>query len=260
MHLSHLKLVNFRAFQSLEFDIPLGPSVLMGSNAQGKTTVLEAIYLLAIAKSFRAESEREVVSWQATSALQQAAVDGIILDNEERTRIIVGYQPFQTTRAHLNPTAPSYSVRKEIRVGGVRRTAADLVGLLNVVLFSADDIQLVQGSPALRRRYLDILISQAESTYLRSLQRYQRVLHQRNQLLKLIRDGRSHMNELGFWDQQLAEDGSLIIQQRSQAMAALANTARETLQELTDGQEDCTLATSPAYRPRATSLPPARLS
>ena len=250
MHLSHLKLVNFRAFQTLEFDLPLGPTILIGSNAQGKTTVLEAIYLLAIAKSFRAENEREVVSWQAASALQQAAVDGIILDKEERTRIIVGYQPFQTTRSLQNPKLPSYSVRKEIRVGGVRRPAADLVGLLNVVLFSADDIQLVQGSPALRRRYLDILISQAESTYLRSLQRYQRVLHQRNQLLKLIRDGRSHMNELGFWDQQLAQDGSLIIQQRSQAMAALANTARDTLQELTDGQEDLHLGYQPSVPPQ----------
>ena len=250
MHLSHLKLVNFRGFQTLEFDLPLGPTILMGSNAQGKTTVLEAIYLLAIAKSFRAENEREVVSWQAASALQQAAVDGVILDHQDRTRIIVGYQPFQTTRARQDPAVPSYSVRKEIRVGGVRRTAADLVGLLNVVLFSAEDIHLVQGSPSLRRRYLDILISQAESTYLRSLQRYQRVLHQRNQLLKLIRDGRSQMNELRFWDQQLAQDGSLIIQQRSQAMAVLANAARVTLQELTDGREDLHLGYQPSVPPR----------
>ena len=249
MHLSHLKLVNFRSFRMLEFDLLQGPTVLMGSNAQGKTTVLEAIYLLAIAKSFRAENEREVVNWQATSNLEQAVVDGVIFGEEGRTRIIVGYQPFQIPPTIQNPSEPSYSVRKEIRVGGVKRTAADLVGLMNVVLFSAEDIDLVQGSPSLRRRYLDILISQADPSYLRSLQRYQRVLYQRNQLLKFLRDGRAKEKELEFWDQELSQEGALITQRRAQAVSAVADTARKTLEELTEGREELQFNYQPSVSP-----------
>ncbi len=249
MRLSRLKLVNFRGFPALEFDIPLGPTILLGSNAQGKTSILEAIYLLAISKSFRAENEREVVNWQAASNLEQAAVDGLVTGENGRTRIIVGYQPFKTAPALRNPNAASYSVRKQIRVGGVKRTAADLVGLMNVVLFSANDIYLVQGSPSLRRRYLDILISQANPAYLRSLQRYHRILHQRNQLLKLIRDGRSNANELAFWDGGLVEEGSLITRHRVEATSVLAAVSRDTLRELTGGRENLRIDYQPSATP-----------
>ena len=249
MHLARLNLVNFRAFRRLEADVPAGPSLVIGANAEGKTTILEAVYLLAIAKSFRAENEREVVNWEAASSLQQAAVDGLVQREESRTRIIVGYQPHLRVRTGASEGTPIHSVRKEVRVDGVRRTAAELVGLLNVVLFSAEDIRLVQGSPSVRRRYLDILISQSSPAYLRGLQRYQKVLHQRNQLLKLIRDGRAGGREMVFWDEQLVQEGSIIVQQRAQTMAVLAETARVTLQELTGGTEDLRLEYVPSVAP-----------
>ena len=249
MHLARLNLVNFRAFRRLEVDVPAGPTLVIGANAQGKTTILEAVYLLAIAKSFRAENEREVVNWEASSTLEQAAVDGLVQRDEGRSRIIVGYQPYLRARVGASDGAPVHSVRKEVRVDGVRRTAAELVGLLNVVLFSAEDIRLVQGSPSVRRRYLDILISQSSPVYLRALQRYQKVLHQRNQLLKLIRDGRARGRELTFWDDQLVESGSLIVQQRAQTMAVLAQTAKVTLQELTGGAEELRLEYLPSIAP-----------
>ena len=249
MHLARLNLVNFRSFRRLEVDVPEGPSLIIGANAQGKTTILEAIYLLAIAKSFRAENEREVVNWEAASTLEQAAVDGTVQLEEGRTRIIVGYQTHFRSRGPASEGAPIHSVRKEVRVDGIRRTAAELVGLLNVVMFSAEDIRLVQGSPTVRRRYLDILISQSSSEYLRTLQRYQKVLHQRNQLLKLIRDGRARGSELDFWDEQLVQAGSLIIQQRRQTMSVLAQSARRTQQELTEGAEDLRLEYKPSVPP-----------
>ena len=241
MHLARLNLVNFRSFRRLEVDVPEGPSLIVGANAQGKTTILEAIYLLAIAKSFRAENEREVVNWDAASTLEQAAVDGTVQLDGSRTRIIVGYQTHFRARSAASQGAPIHSVRKEVRVDGVRRTAAELVGLLNVVLFSAEDIRLVQGSPSVRRRYLDILISQSSPAYLRTLQRYQKVLHQRNQLLKLIRDGRARESEMAFWDEQLVQAGSLIVQQRTDTMTELAQTARATQRELTGDAEDLRL-------------------
>ena len=249
MHLARLNLVNFRSFRRLEAELPSGPSLVIGANAQGKTTILEAIYLLAIAKSFRAENEREVVNWEAASTLEQAAVDGLVETDEGRMRIIVGYQPHLRARAGASGGTPVHSVRKEVRVDGVRRTAAELVGLMNVVLFSAEDIRLVQGSPSVRRRYLDILISQASPAYLRALQRYQKVLHQRNQLLKLIRERRARGSEMEFWDEQLVEWGSLIVRQRVQTMAVLAESARASQGELTGGAEELRLEYLPSVTP-----------
>ena len=249
MHLARLNLVNFRSFRRLEAELPMGPSLVIGANAQGKTTILESIYLLAIAKSFRAENEREVVNWEAASTLEQAAVDGLVETDEGRMRIIVGYQPHLRARAGASEGTPVHSVRKEVRVDGVRRTAAELVGLMNVVLFSAEDIRLVQGSPSVRRRYLDILISQASPAYLRALQRYQKVLHQRNQLLKLIRERRARESEMEFWDEQLVEWGSLIVQQRVQTMAVLAQSARASQGELTGGAEELRLEYLPSVAP-----------
>ena len=246
MHLARLNLVNFRSFRRLEFDMPTGPTLVVGANAQGKTTILEAVYLLAIAKSFRADNEREVVNWEAASTLEQAAVDGVVQMEESRSRIIVGYQPYFRARGGTSGGAPVHSVRKEVRVDGVRRTAAELVGLLNVVLFSAEDIRLVQGSPSVRRRYLDILISQSSPAYLRALQRYQKVLHQRNQLLKLIREGRARGREIAFWDEQLVELGAIIVRQRAETMAALARMAGASQRELTGGAEQLQLGYLPS--------------
>jgi DNA replication and repair protein RecF len=250
VYLSHLKLINFRSFQQLELDLPEGPSIFVGSNAQGKTTLLEAVYLLAIAKAFRAENEREVVNWQAAAAGQQGVVDGLLVGDNGRLRVIVGYQPVKASpaiQAGLEGAAPL--VRKEIRVGGVRRSAADLVGVLNAVLFSADDIQLVTGAPSQRRRFLDILISQADSAYLRSLQRYQKVLQQRNQLLKALREGRAQEPEMDFWNAELTKEGAFITTQRVEAVKLLSEKAQALLRELTQGRE----ALHIDYRPSVTA-------
>ena len=249
MHLARLNLVNFRSFRRLEFDMPTGPTLVVGANAQGKTTILEAVYLLAIAKSFRADNEREVVNWESASTLEQAAVDGVVQMDANRSRIIVGYQPYLRARGGASGGAPVHSVRKEVRVDGVRRTAAELVGLMNVVLFSAEDIRLVQGSPSVRRRYLDILISQSSPAYLRALQRYQKVLHQRNQLLKLIREGRARGREIAFWDEQLVELGVVIVRQRAETMGALARMAGAAQRELTGGAEQLRLVYLPSVAP-----------
>jgi len=248
MHLSHIKLVNFRGFKELDLDLHPGVTVLMGGNAQGKTTILEAIYLLAIARSFRAENERELVNWQAGESLEQTFVDATMFGADGRYRVIVGYRPIQGHRASPSANtrnARTHSVRKEVRVGGVRRTASDLVGLFNVVLFSAEDIELVQGSPSLRRRYLDILISQADPTYLKTLQRYQKVLQQRNQLLKLLSERRANEDELDFWDGELVREGAWITNQRTLAIASVAALARSQHLELTHGREELAVD----YRP-----------
>ena len=148
--LSRLILTNFRNFAALDLDVPSGVVVFYGPNAQGKTTLLEAVYLLAIARSFRAENEREVVNFSAAASGDQALVGGILDKAGERVQIYAGYSCIAPSAAPGPPGGAAglnYSVRKEIRVNRVRRTAADLVGTVGAVLFNAEDIDLVQGPP-----------------------------------------------------------------------------------------------------------------
>ncbi len=249
-YLSRLVLTNFRNFTSLDLNLPPGVVVFYGPNAQGKTSLLEAVYLLAIARSFRAENEREVVNFGAATNGEQALVGGILDKGGERVTAYVGY----ACTTNNSPTVESvgatgglgYSVRKEIRVNRVRRTAADLVGTVGAVLFNAEDIDLVQGAPAGRRRYLDILISQGNPLYLKALQRYTLVVRQRNRLLRLLREGRASSDELVFWDDQLVKEGAWLSSQRAQAIGLLAEHCAEHHSNLSSPGEKLELKSLPS--------------
>ena len=229
-YLSHLSLTNFRNLVELELNLPEGVVVFSGPNAQGKTTLLEAVYLLAIARSFRAENEREVLNFQAAAAGNQALVGGMVEKKGERVQVYVGYEPVAARNAGGPTTDPRHgalSVRKQIRVSRVRRTATELVGTVNAVLFSAEDIELVMGPPSGRRRFLDVLISQADPFYIKGLQRYLKVVQQRNQLLRMINDGRAQVAELAFWDDELVREGAWITWRRREVMKELARDCAE---------------------------------
>ena len=251
MRLSRLRLSNFRNLAEVELEVPPGVSVYFGQNAQGKTALVEAVYLLAIARSFRAENERELVNFDAARQGGQALVDGTVEEDGPggrvhphpdpvlsaaegppppgggnvvegegtlvRHRVIIGYRASPSTAA----SGPGYRVHKEIRVDRMRRTATSLVGLAHAVLFSVQDIGLVQGPPSARRRFLDILISQADPLYLQGLQRYQRVLQQRNRLLRLRREGRARPDEMEFWDDELVREGAWLTWRRHEVMNIL---------------------------------------
>jgi DNA replication and repair protein RecF len=219
--LSRLRLINFRNLVEVDLEIPAGVSVYFGGNAQGKTALVEAVYLLAIARSFRAENERELVNFAAAREGGQALVDGLVEDPDDaaaRQRVIIGYRVSASTSA----AGPGYRVSKEIRVNRMRRTAGGLVGLVQAVLFSALDIDLVFGPPSLRRRFLDILLSQADPQYLKTLQRYLRVVQQRNRLLRMLREGRAGRDELDFWDDGLVREGSWLTWRRHELMQQLS--------------------------------------
>ena len=239
MYLSHLSLTNFRNIRELELDLPPNPIVLVGANAQGKTSILESIYLLAVARSFRTENDREVINWEAVDETAHAMVAGIVERKAGRERVTVGYQCVPSERAGQAGQVgqgrdAAFSVRKQATVGRVRRRASELIGLVNAVLFNADDLQLVYGAPGGRRRYLDILLSQANPAYLRSLQRYQRVIQQRNQLLRMLQDRRAGDDELAFWDEELVKEGANILTHRLRALVSLNEFAASTHAELSD--------------------------
>lgn len=252
MYLSLLTLSNFRNLAELELALPPGVVVFFGPNAQGKTTLLEAVYLLALARSFRTENEREVLNFRAAADGGQGLVGGTIEKEGERVQIIVGYQSTRSTASKEIPLSNSnqagFSVRKQIRVGRVRRTAAELVGTVNAVLFSADDMRFIQGSPSHRRRFLDVLISQVDSRYLKGLSRYQKVVQQRNHLFRMLHEGRAEAGELAYWDDELIQEGSWITWRRQEVIRDLADICAERHAELAGPDETLRVA----YRPSVT--------
>ena len=144
----------------------------------------------------------------------------------------------------LGPT----SFQKSLRVNGIVRTAAEFVGAINIVFFQADDLELVTGPPSVRRRYLDILISQADAAYLKNQQRYSRVVMQRNQLLRRVREGQAKMDELEFWDSRLAHEGAAIVERRQKAVDDLVTHATPVHENLSSGG-----ALNLDYKPRLSS-------
>jgi DNA replication and repair protein RecF len=135
---------------------------------------------------------------------------------------------------------------KTFRVNGVGRSASSIVGLLNAVMFRAEDLELVYGNPSVRRRYLDILISQLDDRYLRSLQRYQKVLAQRNQLLKLVRQRSARADELQFWDEELVSEGAYIMDRRAVTLEGLDDIAGPLHSDLSGADEQLRLVYQPS--------------
>lgn len=237
-------MANFRIFRSLSLNLAPGVNIFSGGNAQGKTSLLEAIYILAIGKAFRAENEREVLSWDSQSnKIAHTIIDASFVSGDESNRIIIVYNPIYPNQAYSNSNFKS--VRKEIKVNGIRSSASDLVGTINAVLFSANDMDLVLGSPSYRRRYMDILLSQSDKGYLVALQTYQKILQQRNQLLRLIQDQRAEIHELEFWNVSLSKEGSFLMGKRFDAINKISRISNEILGHLTNSKENLSIV----YRP-----------
>lgn len=231
MRLNHLSLANFRNYTRLELSLPAGLTVIQGANGQGKTNLLEAIHLLATGRSPRATAERELISWLALdSALPYARLSGDIGEGRTAEKLELALE------LATNGSANGPTVRKQVRINGAPRRGIDLVGHLRVVLFLPEDISLVAGAPAERRRYLDIALCQISTTYCRALGEYNRAAAQRNALLRRLRDEGGDPGQLNFWDARLAEHGSTLLHRRSLAVHALDRIAAARHAELTGGE------------------------
>ena len=241
--------MNFRNYEGLELDFSPGMVLIQGGNGLGKSNLLEALYLLAIAKSPRVSADWELVRRQATGQETMAQVSAVVERDGRPVRVQIDFaaSPAATySEADAAPQVPDpISVQKHIRVNGVPRLTSELVGEVNAVMFSAQDLDLVLGSPTVRRRYLDILVSQTDRGYLRALQRYQRVLSQRNHLLKVVRERRAQPGELDFWDDELVASGKQIMHRRAATVQVLSQEAAPLHRELTHGSEQLQVL----YRP-----------
>ena len=227
VHLTQLKLSGFRNYQELTLDIGTGITVFVGENAQGKSNLLEAIYLLSLTKSHRAENDREVVCFNSDDPVSYTRILGCAMRGSgEELRVQVD-MALLAQGSSVTMTTSQKMLQKRIRINGSPRKAIEAVGALSAVLFCADDIGLVYGSPAGRRRFLDVLLAQISHGYLKHLQGYHKILAQRNHLLRRISDGSADVDELSFWDQQLCSQGAKVVWERTIAIAQLAPLVSE---------------------------------
>ena len=254
--ITRLSLVNYRNFREVDFAPPAGVSVFHGGNAQGKTSLLEAAYTLAVGRSFRTERERQVLNFDAARDGAAAYITGIACVDGQSLMVVVGYQPTARetiTGGDADPdgtvTTTLPPVSKQIRVNRQPATASGLVGRVAASLFSVDDLDLALGAPAHRRRYLDVLISQADRSYLQALQRFQAALRNRNGLLRRRREGHVDPEELEYWDEQLVQWGAAVTFGRSEALARLAVFVRRQHGELGEPGQDLALKYLPSVSP-----------
>jgi DNA replication and repair protein RecF len=243
MYIKHLSLTNFRNFARLDIDLPRRVSLLVGDNAQGKTSVLEAIYFLAALTSFQTHSDRQIVNFIA--AREPLAV----------TRLVAEYKRGKSThklevRLILEPTGVNgQRLRKEVLLDGAKRAVNEAIGHFNAVIFVPQMSQIIEGGPEDRRRYLNLSLAQAIPAYTRVLADYTQALSQRNALLKALDERGGDPNQLGVWDETLSRLGAQIIWWRIQSVHEIEHLAARVQSELTHGSEVLRLAYEPAYDP-----------
>ena len=242
MHVRDLKLTSFRNYQNVSLELPAGRLLFLGDNAEGKSNLLEAVYLLASGRSVRAGNDAEMLSCDGETESQpfarlETAVQRRAGDVQLET-IVVG--PAAT------PGAGATRAGKRFRVNGIGRRAVDFIGQLRAVLFTADDLEIVSGPPAGRRQFLDSALSQLDRAYYTAVRRYARIMQQRNATLRRIKDGIAGPDELSLWDDTFSREGAVIIAARQKAVARLAMlTARSHADLSGDAPEALELAYEP---------------
>ncbi len=243
MYLTHLSLTDFRIFSRLDQDLPKNALILVGDNAQGKTSLLEAVYFLSAMESFQAGSAGELINFYAQEgdlAVSRIVADYLRGSSSHRLEVRIIQQ------THLNGNT---SVRKEVLLDGRKRPLGEVIGHFNAVLFLPQMLQIITGSPSRRRQYLDLTISQVIPHYHDQNAAYQKSLSQRNALLKQLQETNGNPDQLSYWDEETIQAGSKIILSRIQAIQELERLAASIHQELTRGEEILRLQYLPGYDP-----------
>lgn len=243
MQLKHLSLTHFRNFSRLDTDVPGDMVLIVGSNAQGKTSILEAVYYLATLSSFHADKSRELINF--LEGRKPLAVGRIVADYEKS-----GSQHKLEIRIIQERTRNGVvRGRKEVLIDGVKKKSREAIGNFNAVIFLPQMMQTIEGSPSERRRFLDLVISQASPHYAENLNDYLKIISQRNALLKQLGEKGGDHSQLDFWDERLVKRGAFIIAERVAAIQELEMLAGPIHNELTRTKEVLRLSYQPAYDP-----------
>ena len=219
MYLKTLELHNFRNYADLVVEFGSGINVLLGENAQGKTNLLESIYFLALTRSHRTNSDRDLISWKTKAARVSGSVQ------KEHT----------VTPLEINLSSKG----KNAKVNHLEQSRlSQYVGQFNVILFAPEDLSIVKGSPAVRRKFIDMEFGQMSSKYLYNSAQYRSVLKQRNQYIKQLQfNPKGDQVYLDVLSDQLAAHGAEIIFQRIQFLKKLEKWSQEVHKEISQGKE-----------------------
>jgi len=243
VYLKRLSLTNFRNFTRLDMDVPRRSVLLVGDNAQGKTSILEAIYFLAALTSFQTNADRQMVNFlEARNTPAVGRIVGEYVRGARTHKLEV--------RLILEPTGVNgQRLRKEILLDGVKKQASDVIGKFSAVVFVPQMSQIIEGGPDERRRYLNLALAQAIPAYAGALSDYTKALEQRNALLKILNERAGNADQLEVWDETLARLGAQIILWRIAAVQELEKQAARIHLELTRRDEVLRLAYEPSFDP-----------
>lgn len=219
MFVRSLTLRNYRNYSELHLDFDQNINVFLGQNAQGKTNIIEAVYYASLGRSHRTHTDTDLIFWDKPAASVQLDFDRLGVGNhlefqfsrEKRRRILLNEHPIRPK---------------------------ELIGSINTVLFSPEDLFLIKGAPAGRRRFLDGEISQASPAYYHELQQYTRIVTQRNTLLKRIRERKAAPDMLDLWDPQLVDSAVKITRKRQEAVRKLNMLANLMQRRISGNQEN----------------------
>lgn len=228
MIVKSIELKNFRNYENLSLSFDEGTNILFGNNAQGKTNILEAVYMSGTTKSHKGSKDRELIRFGETEA-------------HIRTVVAKGNREYQIDM-HLKQNRS-----KGIAVNRVPiKKASELFGLLNIVFFSPEDLNIIKNGPAERRRFLDSELCQLDKLYLSDLINYNKILNQRNKLLKDMVYRPDLSDTLPVWDMQLAETGKKIIRRRQQFVEELNEIVRDIHYKISGEKEELWLKYEPS--------------
>ena len=202
--LKQLNLTNFRNYSTLELNFDHRPTILVSNNAAGKSNLLEAIYLLSITKSLRAETEDELIKEGQEFLRVEGFVDDPPAGGETELLVII------------NRPTKEVKFKKKAMVNGIGRRVTDFIGNLPAVIFYPSDINLITGPPSLRRWHLDLGLAQIDPVYKKALTLYEQFLTARNRVLKRIREGEGKKDELTYWTDGLIKEGKVISDKRKE--------------------------------------------
>ncbi|MEI3401248.1 MAG: DNA replication/repair protein RecF [Clostridia bacterium] len=218
MWINNIKLNNFRNYNNKEIKLHENINVFFGENAQGKTNIIESIFLCSIGKSFRTNKEKELIKF-----------------NEEKTLVEINYEKSDRT----GNIKIEIGEKKQVYLNGIKiKKLSELLGNINIVIFTPDDINILKGGPQNRRKFLDIMISQLRPNYMHILSLYNKTLEQRNNYLKQIKTEKKDENLLDIWDEKLIDYGIKIYEYRKEFLEKIKNKIKNIHKDITNGRED----------------------
>ena len=220
MKIKQLKLKNYRNYDFLELEFDESTNIFYGDNAQGKTNILESIYLCGTTKSHRGTKDRDLIKFEK----EESHIEAVVEKNGVPFKIDI----------HLKKNSPKGIAINKIPI----KRASELFGIINIIFFSPEDLNIIKNGPSERRRFIDLELAQLDKLYLSDLSNYNRIVNQRNKLLKDVYDKKDLLDTLDIWDLQLINYGNKIINRRNEFISQLNEIIEKVHYKLTGNKEN----------------------